>query len=240
MNAKFTLSYDGTAFQGSQTQPNGLSVEDALQRAFKTLNIETKIILSGRTDSNVHATGQVFNCVLPSYWHNLEKLQSILNVHLFPSIKISSICAVSDAFHARFHAKKRVYRYVVSQKALDPFSAKYCAFYENINVQKIKEAIKLFVGVHDFEYFHKTGSEKENTVREIYEVQFYAYKDKYIFKFTANSYLRAQMRLMVAFLLKIGQGVYSKEELLLQLNRQKRVCKTPASPYGLYLAKVIY
>ncbi len=77
MNAKFVISYDGTSYQGSQTQPNGLSVEDKLQESFKSININTKIILSGRTDKDVHATGQVFNCVLPEYWHKLKKLKDI-------------------------------------------------------------------------------------------------------------------------------------------------------------------
>lgn len=106
MNAKFTISYDGTSYQGSQTQPNGLSVEDKLQEAFKSLNINTKIILSGRTDRDVHATGQVFNCELPNYWHDLSKLKDIMHKHLPLSISIKKIIEVDSAFHSRFHAKK--------------------------------------------------------------------------------------------------------------------------------------
>ena len=117
MNVKFTIAYDGTSFQGSQTQPNGKSVEDALQKAFKTLNIDTKILLSGRTDSNVHATGQVFNSILPSYWSDLAKLKEVLNRHLPISVKIRHICQVDENFHARFSAKRRVYRYLVSKKS---------------------------------------------------------------------------------------------------------------------------
>lgn len=88
MNAKFIISYDGTLYLGSQTQPNGLSVEDKLQESFKSININTKIILSGRTDRDVHATGQVFNCKLPSFWKNLEKLKDMMNKHLPSSIRI--------------------------------------------------------------------------------------------------------------------------------------------------------
>ena len=64
MNLKFTIAYDGSYYQGSQKQPNGKTVEDELLRVFKRLNIDTKIILSGRTDKDVHASGQVFNCQL--------------------------------------------------------------------------------------------------------------------------------------------------------------------------------
>ncbi len=107
MNAKFTIAYDGTLYLGSQTQPNGLSVEDKLQEAFKSLNINTKIILSGRTDKDVHATGQVFNCLIPSFWNDLPKLKDIMNRHLPLSIKIKKIEKAEEGFHSRFHAKKK-------------------------------------------------------------------------------------------------------------------------------------
>ena len=240
MNAKFTISYDGTLYQGSQSQPNGLSVEDSLQKAFKEININTKIFLSGRTDKDVHATGQVFNCILPDYWHNLSKLKDIMNKHLPLSINIKSIKEVDDSFHSRFHAKKRVYRYIVSKKEPSVFSSKYIAYYKDFDEELIKEAIKLFEGLHDFEFFHKKGSDKENTIREVYEAKFYKYKDIYVFKFTANSYLRSQIRLMVGSLLKVGTKKLSLVDLKAQLKKEKRVFKLPACAYGLYLAKVYY
>ncbi len=240
MNAKFTIAYDGTLYLGSQTQPNGLSVEDKLQEAFKSLNINTKIILSGRTDKDVHATGQVFNCLIPSFWNDLPKLKDIMNRHLPLSIKIKKIEKVEEGFHSRFHAKKRVYRYIVTNKELSVFNSKYISFSKNINEEKIKDAIKLFIGEHDFEYFHKKGSDKDNTVRIVYDTKFYKYKDVYIFKFVANSYLRSQIRLMVGSLLRVSEGKLSIEDLKAQLDMKKHIFKIPASPYGLYLTKVYY
>lgn len=240
MNVKFIISYDGTCFQGSQTQPSKLSVEDRLQETFKSLNIYTKIILSGRTDKNVHATGQVFNCLIPSYWKDLKKLKDVLNKHLPSSIKVNDIKFINKDFHSRFHAKKRVYRYLVSKKEPTVFNSKYISYQKEFDEEKIKEAIKYFIGVHDFEYFHKKGSDKDNTIREIFDAKFYKYRDIYIFKFTANSYLRSQIRLMVGVLLKIGEGKLTIEDLILQLNRKKHIYRIPASPYGLYLARVYY
>lgn len=240
MNAKFTISYDGTQYLGSQTQPNGLSVEDKLLRAFKSLNIKTKIILSGRTDKDVHASAQVFNCILPSFWHDFSKLKNAMNHQLPSSIRVHHICEVDENFHSRFHAKKRVYRYLITQKQLTAFNANYISYCKDINEDKIKEAIKLFEGVHDFEYFHKKGSDKENTIREIYSTSFYKYKDIYVFKFVANSYLRSQIRLMVGSLLKVSEDKLSLEDLKAQLDMKKYVFRLPASPYGLYLAKVYY
>ena len=240
MNAKFIISYDGTVYQGSQKQPNRQTVEDKLQDVFKTLNVKTKIILSGRTDKDVHATGQVFNCTLPSFWNDLVKLKDIMNQHLPLSIKVKTITKVDDSFHSRFHAKKRVYRYFVSKKELSVFNSKYIAHYENFDEKLIEKAIKVFVGINDFEYFHKKGSDKDNTVREVFDAKFYKYKDIYVFKFTANSYLRSQIRLMVGALLKVGINKLSIEDLKAQLNREKHIFKMPASPYGLYLTKVFY
>ena len=239
-NLKFTISYDGSAFFGSQKQPNQNTVEDELLRVFKTFNIDTKIILSGRTDRDVHATAQVFNAFIPKYFNDLEKFKEILNKRADKSIKIIKIECVSNEFHSRFSAKKRVYRYLITTKPTNPFNEKYITYVENIDEQLIKEAIKEFVGIYDFKYFHKTGSEKEQTKREIYSTKFYKYRDIYVFKFCANSYLRSQIRLMVGFLLAINDKKLKIEDLKKQLNCEKQTFKIPIQANGLYLSKIIY
>lgn len=238
MNVKVTLSYDGSKYLGSQRQPNKQSVEDKILEVLDSLNIETNITLSGRTDKGVHASGQVFNMKIPEYWNNLEKLKKILNQQLPSSIRINKIKEVGDEFHSRFHAKKRVYRYIVSTKKENPFENSYVTFLNKIDEDSIKKAITIFEGTHDFEYFHKRGSDKENLVRTIYKARFYRYKNYYIFYFEANSYLRSQIRLMVAFLLKISDAKLSNEDLKNQLNKEKMILKTPAPAEGLYLAKI--
>ena len=240
MNIKFTISYDGSLYKGSQKQPNNQTIEDKLLLAFKRINIDTKIILSGRTDKDVHATGQVFNCIIPDFWSNLSKLKDILNQQLPSSIRVHHLKKVALDFHSRFHAKKRVYRYLVTTKDVTAFNNKFITQVKSINESKINEAIKEFIGVYDFEYFHKQGSDKDITIREIYDTKFYKYKDIYIFKFTANSYLRSQIRLMVGFLLKISEGKLSIEDLRTQLNKEKNIHRIPALANGLYLSKVIY
>ena len=240
MNLKFKISYDGSLYQGSQKQPNGMTIEDKLLKAFKKINIETNIVLSGRTDKEVHATGQVFNCVVPDFWIDYSKLKEVLNRNLPSSIKILHISKVKDDFHSRFHAKKRVYRYLITTKPTTPFNDKFITHVKNINEELLQKAIKEFVGVYDFKYFHKTGSDKELTKREIFDTKFYKYKDIYVFKFTANSYLRSQIRLMVGFLLAINDNKQSIENLKEQLTLQKHHFKTPAVANGLYLAKIKY
>lgn len=240
MNFKITVSYDGFEFNGSQTQPEKNAVEDKILEAFKRLNVEAKIILSGRTDKGVHATGQVFNVELPEHFSDVAVLKKLINHQLPLSIRVLHVQKVSSDFHARFSAKKRVYRYFITQKEITPFMARYVTYVENINETKIKEAILLFLGKHNFEYFQKMGSDKRNFEKEIYEVRFYPYKEFYVFKFKANSYLRSQIRLMVGFLLAISQGKATCEDLQAQLKREKRIFFKPADGFGLYLAKVIY
>ena len=147
---------------------------------------------------------------------------------------------VKDDFHARFHAKKRVYRYLITSKPTTPFNDKFITYVKDIDKELLQKAIKEFIGVHDFKYFHKTGSDKELTKREVFNAEFYKYKDIYVFKFTANSYLRTQNRLMVGFLLAINDNKQSIENLKEQLNLKKHIFKTPAIANGLYLAKIKY
>ncbi|BAK74547.1 tRNA pseudouridine(38-40) synthase TruA [Arcobacter sp. L] len=240
MNLKFIVAYDGSSYLGSQKQPNKNTIEDELLKAFKTLNIDTSIVLSGRTDKEVHATGQVFNCVIPDFWTDFFKLQEILNKRLPSSIQIRHIVKVNEDFHSRFHAKKRVYRYIITTKPTTPFNDKFITFVKSVDEKLLKEAIKEFIGVYDFKYFHKTGSDKDVTIREIFETAFYKYKDIYVFKFVANSYLRSQIRLMVGFLLAINDKRLTIEDLKIQLNCEKNLFKTPIKANGLYLAKIKY
>ena len=240
MNLKFTIAYDGSLYQGSQKQPNGITIEDKLLKAFKKINIETNIVLSGRTDKEVHATGQVFNCVVPIFWTDFKKLKEVLNRSLPNSIKILKISKVQDDFHSRFHAKKRVYRYIISSKPTSAFNDKFITYIENIDEEILKIAIKEFIGIYDFKYFHKTGSDKDIAIREVFDASFYKYKDIYIFKFTANSYLRSQIRLMVGFLLAINNKKQTIENLRKQLRLEGHFFKTPAKANGLYLAKIKY
>ena len=239
-NLKFKVAYDGSYYYGSQKQPDKNTVEDELLRAFKRLNINTKIVFSGRTDRGVHATGQVFNSLIPLHWKDFKKLKEVLNHQLDSSVKILHVSKVSDDFHSRFSAKTRTYRYLITTKQTTPFNQKYITSVKSIDAKIIKEAIKEFVGVHDFKYFHKTGSDKDVTIREVFEVDFYKYKDVYVFKFVANSYLRSQIRLMVGSLLAISQNKLTIEQLREQLSLKKLNFKTPANPNGLYLAKITY
>jgi len=237
---KIIFSYDGSKFYGSATQSHKNTVQDKFEDVLKIIGINSTLILSGRTDKNVHAMGQVSSLKIPYFWKDLSKLKITLTKHLPSSIRIKDIQQVSDDFHARFDAKKRIYRYMISKKPLNAFNANYLHYYNNIDINKIQEAIKLFKGIHNFEYFSKKGSDPKSTIREIYYIKFYQYKDFYIFTFKGNSYLRSQIRMMVSFLLKISDGKLTIEDLKNQLKKKELVSWTLAPSNGLYLSQVIY
>ena len=241
MRVKITLEYDGSKFYGYQIQKETANtIAGKIVEALKVLNIQNIPTASGRTDKGVHATGQVMHLDIPSYWSDLNRLKFSLNKILYPHINIKQIKPVSKDFHARYDAKSRVYRYIVSTKKPSVFLNPYVTFLDNINVNTVKNSIKLFEGRHNFEYFKKCGSDTKNFIREIYRADFYRYKDFFIFYFEANGFLRSQIRMMVNFLFQISDEKLSKNELKLQLEKKDIFSTSLAPPNGLYLAKVKY
>lgn len=239
-NIKLTISYDGSLFFGSQIQPNHITVQSKLNEVLEKLNINSTLNFSGRTDRDVHAFRQVVSLKIPKHWFNLKRLKDTLNRMLPNSIFVRNISFVDDSFHARFSVKKREYRYLVTTKPTTVFNDKFLSYYKYIDEDKIKEAINILKGVHDFEYFSKTGSEPKSTIREIYDIKLYRYKDIYVFRFCANSYLRSQIRMMVEFIMKISSGKLTTDDLNKQLTKQKKISWTLAPANGLYLSKIIY
>jgi tRNA pseudouridine38-40 synthase len=204
------------------------------------LGINSKTDFSGRTDKYVHASGQVVSCDIPVYWKDLTKLQDRLNHLLDNSIRVLSIVFVHNSFHARFSAKTRSYRYIISNKQLNAFNHSYMTYKEHLNISKMKEAARFFIGIHDFEYFSKNGSEPLSTIREILSIKIYKHHNLTIIKFTANSYLRSQIRMIVDFLFKISDEKLTLKDLSNQLNKKKLVSWTLAPPNGLYLSRITY
>lgn len=242
MKLKAVIAYHGGKFHGSQVQNDKYTVANAILKALKKFNIETQIDFSGRTDRGVHATYQVISFdVEESIWASkIGVLKNILNKALGGSIGFKSIEIVDDTFHARYSAKKRVYRYLITDKQTTPFNYDLLTYVDNIDYALLKEAIKEFIGTYDFEYFSKLNPQIKSTVRTMYDARFYRYKDIYVFKFEANGFLRSQIRVMVGFLLALSKGKLRIEDLKNQLQKKEQVYNRPAPSNGLYLSKVKY
>ena len=236
MRAALTLVYNGTSYLGSQTQTEtNNTILGKLQRVLLSLGIDFKVIASGRTDKGVHATGQVCHIDLPDFWSDLAKLQHVLNDKLPSSIRVQSLKEVADDFHARYSAKKRVYRYLLKEGDSNPFENDFIVFEKNIDFKTLQENAKLFIGTHDFINFMKTGSDAGSTQRIIYKAFAYKHKGLIVLNFEANGFLRSQIRLMVGALLKLNATQIQE-----QLGAKTKYKVKPAKSNGLYLAKIKY
>jgi tRNA pseudouridine38-40 synthase len=243
MRVKAVIAYDGSSFEGFQRQKRTENtVTGHIERALLSLGIDSPIVGSGRTDSGVHASGQVIHFDLPPHWHrrSLDELRRHIDSRL-ESIDFKHISRVDSTFHARYDAKVRIYRYVF-RSSVSVFERRYVArmSLDTHEREKMRKALLLFTGRHDFEYFMKKGSDTRNYVRNVYAA-YTKYRGEYGFVYLhANGYLRSQVRLMVAAAYAVAKGRLQPDELAAQIDRRARYISAPAPAEGLYLARVIY
>ncbi|WP_096020603.1 tRNA pseudouridine(38-40) synthase TruA [Campylobacter lanienae] len=252
MKIALKYSYNGSKFSGSQTQPNMLAVEDAINQALNHIGIYEPILSGSRTDKGVHALNQISTLHCGDFWE-LDRLKSQINRHLSPYISIKDIFIVDESFHPRFSAVAREYRYIIYHGEKSPFLSDFVYFYPNLDLKRLNLALNYFIGKQDFKPFYKVGSGEKSTIREIYKA--YAYQiskttfglKRYnskpnltIIKFKANGFLRAQVRLMVANALKAASSDENLCEFIKLYRSQKPLTKIPAPPNGLYLKKVFF
>ena len=240
MRVKLTIVYDGGKFQGFQKQKSTKNtITSSIEIALRSLGITDEIRGSGRTDAGVHATGQVIDFLLPEFWRDLEKLQYELNRKL-QHISIKKVEQVREDFHSRFHAKKRLYRYVFKTTQPSIFEEAYVSSYPKFNADLLRKALKTFEGEHDFSNFIKTGSITHTNIREIYKTHYKQHKNYHLIYFQANGFLRSQVRMMVEASMQVALNQWSQEALERQLNLEERTLTKLAPAEGLYLAGITY
>lgn len=237
---KAVIAYDGHIYQGFQRQKStNNTITHALEHALKPLGIHASITGSGRTDAGVHATGQVIHFQIPDFWKDLSKLKETINQKL-TYIQVKHICLVSEDFHARFSAKKRLYRYLFKTEKPSLFEQAYVAYYPSFNVHLLQEALTCFIGRHDFDFFRKTGTQTHTSIRTLSKAH-YLQRGKYHFiYFEANGFLRAQVRMMTQSAMAYATGKLTLQQIEEQLHCHTKHSTKLAPPQGLYLAKIFY
>lgn len=241
MRYKAIVMYDGTMFHGFQYQNDLRTVQEEIEKVLKIVTKkDTKIYPAGRTDTGVHALGQVFHF---DYDVKMEEWQikNALNSRLPKDIYIKNIDIVNDDFHARYQALKKTYQYVINLNEFNPLNKNYCYYYKyKLDIEKMIKASKLFVGEHDFKTFTK-NHKIENTVRTIYNIEFDV-QDKVIkINITGNGFLHNMVRIIVAMLIEVGNNRITEEQLLIALNNKNRKFAPKLAPAnGLYLVSVKY
>ncbi|MBY4605912.1 MULTISPECIES: tRNA pseudouridine(38-40) synthase TruA [Bacillus] len=245
MRLKCTISYDGHLFNGYQVQPGKRTVQDELEKALAVLHKSKDripVVSSGRTDSGVHAAGQVIHfdtsLSIPA-----ERWPYALNALLPDDIAVKQAEIADDGFHARFSAVKKEYRYFVyTEKYPDVFKRHYAYHFSyHLNVQNMREAAKHLIGTHDFTSFCATKTEVQDKVRTIYELYWTETDDGLQMRITGSGFLYNMVRIIVGTLLDAGIGKISPADVKSMLEAKDREAAGRTAPgHGLYLWNVYY
>lgn len=237
------LEYDGSQFHGWQRQSEILSVQETLEEALSFVaNHPVQTICAGRTDSRVHATNQVVHFDTTAV--RTERAWILgTNAHLPSSVRALWVRVVPSTFNARRSATAREYRYIIYNHPIRPSLLRHYVswHYQKLDVQKMQEGAKHWLGQHDFSSFRASQCQSLTPIRSIYAILVERRGDKVIFTVKANAFLHHMVRNMAGVLMSIGEGLAPPEralEVLLAKDRLK--ADVTASPNGLYLVSVEY
>lgn len=238
-----SFSYDGSKYNGYQKQPNKNTIQDVLENMLEKINSNKKVLLvaSGRTDSGVHALNQKAHFDL-NMDMDTDKLKYSINKMLPNDIYVNDIVKVSDDFHARFTAKRKKYTYRINTGIYNPIKSNYEYQYNNyLDMEKMKDAIKNFIGEHDFTSYTKGNEDKESYIRVIYDAYIEKDEDIILITFIGNGFLRYMVRNMVGSLIEVGSNKISSDDIKKILDKKDRKEAGITAPScGLYLVDVEY
>lgn len=237
------FSYDGSNYNGFQYQKGLPSIQECLETALTKVNnnVKTNIVATGRTDKGVHALCQYAHANI-NVNITEDKLKRALNSNLPDDIHVINTKIVDDTFHARYDVKYKEYRYYINLGEYNPLERNYVFQYNyELNIEAMKEAIKYFIGTHDFRAFVTENKEKENCVRTITSASIEKQDNKIEIVFKGTGFLRYQVRNMVGILIRVGENKISPEtvEKILESKDRRQSGKT-APAVGLYLTSVEY
>ena len=241
---RLTIEYDGTPFVGWQVQPDGISVQGALEAAITKLTGERAGMRgAGRTDAGVHARGQVAHFDIEKDWP-AHKLRDGLNFHLKPlPIVVLDCGAVPQTFDARFSATARHYLYRILARRAPPALERHRVWWipRPIDADAIRDAASVLVGRHDFTTFRAAGCQANSPLRTLDRLDVTHEGDEIRIAASARSFLHNQVRSMVGSLKLVGEGRWSKDDLARALEARDRSACGPVAPAsGLYLMAVDY
>jgi tRNA pseudouridine38-40 synthase len=242
------LTYDGTAFFGSQRQADTRTVQSELEKGLRKLGWQAQTVyLAGRTDTGTHASGQV--AVFDLDWvHGLEKLQDALNAHLPRDMAVSEVKSVAQDFHPRFDAIARRYRYrLFCASVRDPLRERF-AWRVWPAVSDLNPLADLWIGRHDFAAFGTSPRSGGSTVRTVLSAGWQQQADEWIFEIQADAFLYRMVRRLVFVQVAVGQARLSVDLLTRALedrvngwqDAQARIPSGLAPACGLTLVRVWY
>ncbi|MBN1660947.1 MAG: tRNA pseudouridine(38-40) synthase TruA [Anaerolineae bacterium] len=237
------VEYDGTEFAGFQIQARERTVQGEIERALEAVTgHSTRIVGAGRTDSGVHASGQVI--AFSARWHHgIPVLQRALNAVLAADVAIVGVGPARSGFHPRYSATSRTYRYtILSQEWRSPLWRRTAWHVKRpLDVQQMMEASRYLVGTHDFTTFGRPPDGRENGVRTVLGAEWSARANVLTFEIEANAFLYRMVRSVVGTVALVGEGRFPAEEVAEMLQaRDRSLVRQVAPALGLCLTKVSY
>jgi len=249
VNFKLTLQYDGTDFHGWQTQGDLRTVQGELTKALSLIEGHPKTVHgSGRTDAGVHAEGQVASVNLQREI-TCEKLRAAINANVGKDVRTLSVEEVPDDFHARYSARGKTYVYrILNTPVFSPFWSRYAHHdARHLDLDRMRGAARLFLGVHDWTAFSAAQSDVEDRVRTIASLDVEVVSDErakgplLTITASANGFLRYMVRSITGGLMAVGRGDLDNEaieEAITHGRRHKMIATAPSC--GLTLLSVSY
>ena len=242
MNYKIIVAYDGTDYQGWQMQGAIPTIQLALSRALAKLEgAPVTVHGAGRTDSGVHAEGQVASFYLTKEWPG-RALRQALNGNLPNDIRVLAAEPASHEFHPRASAKSKKYRYqLYNADVMNPLLARYTWHYHYaMNLAKLQQDGEALLGTHDFTVFTVADCETKTRVRTITRFEIAQHASLLHLYFTGNGFLRYQVRTMVAALLEMNRGRLAMTMPELIHSQRRALIRGTAPAKGLTLMSVEY
>jgi tRNA pseudouridine38-40 synthase len=236
-------AYDGGRFHGWQSQTNAVAVQDVIEEALTAvLGTHLRIHGSGRTDTGVHALGQVFH--FDAAWaHGADRLLTALAIKLPVGVQVSAIRAASTKFHARFDATGKRYHYRIHLGRADPFEAGWTwSIPRELDHSAMERAARRLAGRHDFAAFCAwNNDERETTVRDLRRLELRRRGRRLRIVLEADGFLYKMARSLVGTLVNVGLGRITPDEVAAVLHGRVRVPLVKTAPaHGLFLERVFY
>lgn len=243
MRVALGIEYEGSNYAGFQRQTTLKTVQGELERALSIVaNEKIEIQCAGRTDAGVNATGQVVHFDTNAQRSERSWIMGT-NVNLPDDIAVNFAKIVDDSFHARFSAKARRYRYIISNTVYRPgiLNKGVSVYQGNFDVEKMQEAADYIIGEHDFSSFRAADDESRTSMRCVHFVKITRFGQYIVFDIAANAFLMHMVRNIVGSLLTVGNGQNSVQWFKDMFDAKDRNQAGPtAKPYGLYLVDVTY
>jgi len=237
-----TIEYDGTDFYGFQFQPQVPTVQGALEEAIaRVTREEVRLLGAGRTDTGVHARGQVI--AFHTHWpRGLEELQRGLNAILPESVAVLDLTEVDEDFHPRYSARSREYRYFVYTRPIrSPLRARFSLHVPRpLDGEAMNRVAASIEGEHDFATFGDPTA-GDATIRQVYRSRWILEGEHWVYAVQANGFLRRMVRTLVTAFLWVGMGRWTEEDFQVAFDaRDRSMSPPPAEPRGLYLWAISY